>query len=311
MLKPFVRAEPRVNAMPPYGEFALLFSPDQGIGPGVRFRLSPPPIEGSDLSAGPDLQRHGGLNMRIASLLAGAALLAAVAAPASAKVMTATYTGVVGPMTDGGDFGSWGDYAWTGTSFTAVYTYDTSQGSRYTDPYIDILFDPVSITSATLSLGLMKYEFATAAPLPGKVGTAEIDRTGIPYEAFSFSHTTPTPTYQIDLNLKGFSGGLPYDLETPWSGPVTTPDAYTEEDAFHLIYSSPTVNHYSWGALVPQWLTIAEVDTTGGGGGGGEPAPGVPEPSSWILLLAGFGGLGAVLRRRFRRRAASRSTLVA
>lgn len=37
---------------------------------------------------------------------------------------------------------------------------------------------------------------------------------------------------------------------------------------------------------------------TGGGGGGMEAVSIAPEPSSWLLLLTGFGAIGTVLRRR-------------
>jgi hypothetical protein len=36
-------------------------------------------------------------------------------------------------------------------------------------------------------------------------------------------------------------------------------------------------------------------------GGGGNPTPfdnGVPEPATWVMMIAGFGGVGALLRRR-------------
>lgn len=33
-------------------------------------------------------------------------------------------------------------------------------------------------------------------------------------------------------------------------------------------------------------------------GGGGSPNPGVPEPATWAMLLAGFGGIGVAMRRR-------------
>jgi hypothetical protein len=50
--------------------------------------------------------------------------------------------------------------------------------------------------------------------------------------------------------------------------------------------------------------TNGNVTDTGGNGinlvvfAGGVPVRGVPEPASWALMLVGFGGLGAVLRRR-------------
>ncbi len=38
----------------------------------------------------------------------------------------------------------------------------------------------------------------------------------------------------------------------------------------------------------------------GGSGGGTPPAPGVPEPAAWAMMIAGFGLIGAALRRRRR-----------
>lgn len=37
---------------------------------------------------------------------------------------------------------------------------------------------------------------------------------------------------------------------------------------------------------------------SGGGGGGPPPVPGVPEPDTWLMMLVGFGLLGAYLRRQ-------------
>jgi hypothetical protein len=52
---------------------------------------------------------------------------------------------------------------------------------------------------------------------------------------------------------------------------------------------------------------VLQVDTVGGGpdtGGGG-----VPEPSAWILMIAGFGLAGAALRRGYRNSSAQASTM--
>jgi hypothetical protein len=53
------------------------------------------------------------------------------------------------------------------------------------------------------------------------------------------------------------------------------------------------------------WIGIDDVrfgnlppDDTGPGSGGTGSAPGIPEPASWALMIMGFGGAGAMLRRR-------------
>lgn len=50
-------------------------------------------------------------------------------------------------------------------------------------------------------------------------------------------------------------------------------------------------------------ITSIEISTTNDsrGIGIGSDNPGIPEPSAWALMLAGFGGLGVALRRRERR----------
>jgi hypothetical protein len=45
-------------------------------------------------------------------------------------------------------------------------------------------------------------------------------------------------------------------------------------------------------------LSNAVLFSTGGTPGGGGVPPGVPEPSTWLLMLLGFGAVGAVMRRR-------------
>jgi hypothetical protein len=51
------------------------------------------------------------------------------------------------------------------------------------------------------------------------------------------------------------------------------------------------------GFITETALPLAPVIPGGGGGGGGGVAP-IPEPASWAMLIAGFGLVGAVQRRR-------------
>jgi len=54
--------------------------------------------------------------------------------------------------------------------------------------------------------------------------------------------------------------------------------------------------HDSGVTWAPGYETIGGVAVTLYGTGGG--SPGVPEPATWALMLAGFGGIGFALRRR-------------
>lgn len=52
------------------------------------------------------------------------------------------------------------------------------------------------------------------------------------------------------------------------------------------------------GLLPGHGYTLATTQRSAAGGWLNEPPPGVPEPGAWALMLLGFGGLGAQLRRR-------------
>jgi hypothetical protein len=119
-------------------------------------------------------------------------------------------------------------------------------------------------------------------------------------------HWAPTLTGQ-ELYLTTLSGAKPYDL-IAGAGPNYVGNASTFEHTpsivgtgtftLTLLGNLPTtinkiVFEYGTSPTENQQGGSCTADCGGFGGGGG-----VPEPATWALMLLGFGGLGAVLRRR-------------
>jgi hypothetical protein len=50
----------------------------------------------------------------------------------------------------------------------------------------------------------------------------------------------------------------------------------------------------------PGYSHITFFDTQNGGGTGGDGGGAVPEPSTWAMMLLGFGAMGMAMRRRRR-----------
>ncbi|MBL8773219.1 MAG: PEP-CTERM sorting domain-containing protein [Phenylobacterium sp.] len=106
-------------------------------------------------------------------------------------------------------------------------------------------------------------------------------------------------------NLRVFSSNNGVDwlerwsLVTPPSDANNNPDLSTAPHVFLTLSGASFDAQYvrlevrNQGGGYGPWSFIDEVDFTGGGVVGG-----VPEPSAWALMIAGFGLAGAALRRR-------------
>jgi hypothetical protein len=100
---------------------------------------------------------------------------------------------------------------------------------------------------------------------------------------------------QFDITINGVDKGL---TSTP-----TNDGTYVGTD-FDAAFASPLFSHASYN-LGPGSYTVTGVVAlapfTGGSGGAELVAGVVPEPATWSLMLVGFVGMGAVVRRRQRR----------
>lgn len=196
-----------------------------------------------------------------------AAAILASASPASASVIVATWTGFV--AADGYDndgvFGSVGSLA--REAFITQYTYDTSLGQLYTADSRFIAFSPIGLT-AKLTIKNVSVEAAS----PGAGGI--------------IVNLTPDIYYDNRVNSYDaliYNGSFSYiDIATVFDYLPTTQLARTF-GAFSVDRYRGTFAHAS-GGLNALTLQIG-------------PAP-IPEPTTWALLISGFGVAGAMLRRR-------------
>jgi len=220
---------------------------------------------------------------------AGAALALCMAAPAaSAAIVTATYTGTVsgtslfgdtgGAFDSGGVFGALTDLE--GVDFTAVFTFDTHLGQRVILPFQDQLiggaFAGVETPYLSAILTIENVDYAFQSDLLGfaLVVTDFLDSSTLHQVASGFdSLTVGLQNPGLPLNLTGpFDGG--YFANNP-GNPVL--------GEFLVTDGNVALAH---GYLAADHLTITSSSA--------------PEPATWGLMLLGFFGLGAAVRRQRR-----------
>ncbi|WP_293452805.1 PEPxxWA-CTERM sorting domain-containing protein [Phenylobacterium sp.] len=240
------------------------------------------------------------LRVLCASAACAAGIFAA-AVPASAAVMVATYTGVISSGSDTDDlFGLGGNLS--GATFSASFTYDTSifdfhttmdDGSSH--------YDRISGYSENTPI------IAASVTINGVTDVFRLD--GVTYD-FARQQYNHTPTYDYSMSqVAGYdydpvtSGYSFYEYayvdfysaaETPTSltGAFDSGPSAAASQAQFLNYDAfnPDKGGYdNYYAFVgaPTHLTVSAVD-----------AGAVPEPGAWALMIVGFAGLGATLRRR-------------
>lgn len=198
-----------------------------------------------------------------AALAAVASL--ALAAPAGAAVMVATYSGPTNGFYDtSGTFGFANDGGGGTTSFgwSATFVFDPSVG--YAKPFID-----------ETSTGGISASFTLGGYTINLAGTGTANRNfSQPYSAFENTQTDGTTYLQIRA---GFPAVTP------------VPSLFTEFPDYINYDGSGGSGNLLRGAGFGGTLIVTGIDIR---------ALPVPEPTSWALLIFGFGGVGAVLRRR-------------
>lgn len=216
--------------------------------------------------------------MRIAQLAATAAVLSLAAGAAQAAV-TVTFTGTVQSGVDGaGLFGAAGANL-TGLAFTSIYVVDETQ-----------IYD--------LSNGYYQAEGGGAYGTPLPIISASLTINGLTY--------TPTATYYggfSEQNAQGFYTHLYYqNLSATYFDWLPGENLHNScVDYYDATPKPQTCKSTNQGYFAfSNGATVGVLFNTGVSSS--DPLPlgvsYVPEPITWALMIAGFGMVGASLRRR-------------
>ncbi len=230
------------------------------------------------------------MNSRLLSALAGA-VLCSIASQASASIIDFIYTGTVASGSDLNDTWRSGDANLAGDSFTLVFSVDSNQHTFINQtPYQ--VFDIAQPLSVVLTIGSHSetvgtyqtevrneqryYTFGTnhADPLSETLGSAY----GTSSDNSSQSYVT-AGVYDNDG-----SNHFPFSLTTLFDVHITATNGVLFNGGFSLGNPDP----YTFGTF-----NITEVRSV--------LASGVPEPSTWAMMLLGFAGVGFMTYRRSRK----------
>lgn len=231
----------------------------------------------------------------VAAVLAAAALAFSPQA-ASAALWMATYSGTVESGTDGTDvFGLGGDLG--GASFTAHFKYNTLHGAETITPFYDAIsggpFPPFGssvgpVFFADLTINGVTDTFHTGQNSSGNVfdETTEFGRFA---QTFFYNQFDATDDNEF-LQLYVYDAPNPISLTTAYTGHnihIIPPPIVDEIVGKYVSVDGVPVDAYT-AIFAPDTVILQPI----------------PEPAAWALMIAGFGLVGASLRRARRLRTA-------
>jgi len=214
----------------------------------------------------------------------------ACAQHAAAAPVTYTYSGTVDVGAD--DFGLFGGGQLNGAAFTAVFTRDDDlahpdyvfqgdTGSSVTN------FEDFRPVTAVLTINGVAFDIAGG-------GFQNQYDDGV-YEAFSHHATVDGAFLNMGGGLQGTFAplsGFNYlagpDYRTLASIDLDDAPGFFLTGAFEYVVRD--VEGRTFANLRPTRLTVSPDP--------GGPVGAVPEPSTWAMMIMGFGGVGSILRRR-------------
>ena len=218
--------------------------------------------------------------MRSRLVIGVAALLCAGVIPniANATVVYVTYTGAVVTGTDpGGVFGQNANLS--GEIYKAFYVFDTGS---YADghPIENFVFGGTSFGAPSPLVGsaILTIGGVSIAIRGNSVGEIQGINNGPGALSEQLDRAYDTNGSAVENSILNYSGGLPSTITSPFIYHVTTSDGGSSD--FSAFGAS--------GNLSVATLVVS-LDP---------PTPAVPEPSTWAMMILGFGGLGFMAYRR-------------
>jgi hypothetical protein len=215
--------------------------------------------------------------MRINSAaLACAVLGALLSTSAFADIVTETYTGTVsGGLDAAGLFGS-KNADLLGLSYTATYVFDTAVPTAAhisTGNDFSTYGGGVNTPAVSAAMTINGHTFTTNGSFH-----AELDASNISSGSFrTYAQADPAFGSQFDNFLSTQDPAAPYPTS------LTSPFTYT----YHAVGSSSAYGSFKIGgdslSLSPTTVTLTD---------------GVPEPSTWAMMILGFVGISFMAYRR-------------
>ncbi|WP_145963750.1 hypothetical protein [Bradyrhizobium algeriense] len=229
------------------------------------------------------------MKSRLLGALAGAALCS-IASQASATIVNVTYTGIVTYDRDlTGIFGTvGGNNDLVGQSYTAKFTFDTSLGDANSSPgpypYQETfggtgyLGSPTSpVTSATVTIGSVTV--SVPATYQGFAGAVQYDDGFGRQFHYARANDASSVVYS-QAHVYAYDGSVPFSL----TGPFTYTPTYGGTLQFYS-------HDYTLGQVIQNTSVYASVTSL-------TVTSGVPELSTWAMMILGFAGVGFAAYRR-------------
>jgi hypothetical protein len=255
--------------------------------------------------------------MKLSIGLAAALLVAAPGVPAAAVIMQASLSGTVTSGTDlTGVFGSAGADL-SGMTYSATYVFDTTRGALFAEPGFEQVYGgsvyglATPIVASSITINGTTFDVGGGWQAHIKANTFN-GRKFLNYYSGDLEDTPATSRLAIitqDWSTAATRLYPPESITTPFSYTMSAIRDNTGGSFYYAVYDIASEAY-----LAKTDLQLKPFAIVVGPAGvlppppppppprpppppPPPPGPGVPEPSNWAMLIAGFGMIGGVARR--------------